>query len=279
MKTPKIKIGNKKSISFIAVFLIILGIITTTLLVINRGSFLIKAGPSSTPKDIQVTNISDSAFTLTYSTDESVIGTISFGEDQNILDQTALDDKDQLSQKLNNYKSHSITANNLKPDTTYYFTITSGSDTINNNGQPFSIKTGMAITDPPNSQIPVSGRVINPDGTSPKDGLVFLTIPGAAKLSTLIKDNGTYILPINTLRNDALDGYFRISDDSKIELKIISDNLISVINIKANQLSPVPVVTLSNNYDFSENPEEPIPTRSASFGDLEFPTDNPTTTN
>jgi hypothetical protein len=273
MKVSKIKTGNKKLYTFIGILLIILGIIATTLLVVNRSSYLIKAGPSSTPKNIQITNISDSAYTVTYSTDASVIGTINFGENPNVLDQTTLDDRDQLSQQINNYNSHSITTNNLKPNTTYFFTITSGSDNINNNGQPFSVKTGSQISEAPSFQKPISGRVINPDGTSPKDGLVFLTIPGAAKLSTLIKNNGTYTLPINTIRNENLSNYLNIKNDSKIELKIESNNLNSVINTTVNQISPVPIVTLSNNYNFSVAKEDPKPTRSASFKDLKFPKD------
>ena len=279
MKVFKIDLTNKKLFSYLAVFLIILGIVATTILVVGRNTFLIKAGPSSIPKNIQNTNISDSSFTVTYDTDASVIGTINFGEDSNNLDQIVLDDRDQLSQKINNYTSHSITANTLKPNTTYYYTVTSGSEAITNNGQPFEIKTGIVIANPPNSQKPVSGRVINPDGTTPSDGLVFLSIPGSQILSTLLKEDGTFTIPLNTLRNENYNDYYNLNNDSKIEIKIISNNLNSLINLSKNQLSPVPVITLSNNYDFQETVNEPKPTRSASFKDLKFPSSKTSTSN
>ena len=279
MKILKINLKEKKLVSYFTISLILIAIAITTALVLSQNSFFIKAGPSTIPKNIQITNISDTSFTITYTTDANVTGTIIIGENQNTLDQTVLDDRDQLTQQINNYTSHSISANNLRPNTTYYYTITSGSETIANNEQPFEIKTGTVIVNPPSSRKPISGRVINPDGTTPSDGLVLLTIPGSQKLSTLLKNNGTFMLPLNTLRNENFDDYFNIDKNSKIEIQIASNNLNSMINLSENQLSPVPVVTLSNNYDFQNTTEEPKPTRSANFKNLKFPSSKSSTSN
>src|SRR3990167_10877615 len=97
---------NRKIPSLLAFLVIIVGILFTTFLVKGGNLFQISAGPGSEPKNIQTTNISDTSFTISYTTDESVIGTINYGTDANALDKFVLDDRDQLSQDVNKYQSH-----------------------------------------------------------------------------------------------------------------------------------------------------------------------------
>ncbi len=267
----KNSILNKKIPSLIGFLLIILGIGMTTFLVKGSNSYQINAGPGSEPKKIEISNISDTSFTVTYTTDASVIGTINFGEDPSILDQLSLDERDQLSQIINKYQSHSITVNNLKPNTTYYFTITSDDKIIKDNNSSFKITTGPSVSTPPKKQIPISGKVINPDGSFPSDGIVVAQINGAQKLSTPLKKDGSYILPLNTARNQNLNDYISLNNDSKIEITVISQNLSSLITVSKNQLSPVPLITLSNNYDFRTTESEIDPSPSLKPRNVKFP--------
>ncbi|MBI2420674.1 MAG: fibronectin type III domain-containing protein [Candidatus Levybacteria bacterium] len=110
--------------TLLGIFLISIGIGITTFLV-NQGTiFRIGAAPSNTPKNINITNISQTSFTVSWLTDEKVIGSINFGETKE-LGQTALDERDQLSKDLQVYNVHSVTIQNLSPSTNYYFSITS----------------------------------------------------------------------------------------------------------------------------------------------------------
>lgn len=241
-------------------FLIItVGLFVTIFLAKAETIFEIIAGPGQDPKNIQITNISDISFSLSYITDDKVIGTLKYGETHNTLDKIALDDRDQLNQSINSYKTHSITVKDLDAETSYYFVITSGDEEFSNDGKPFEIKTGSIIKDIPSFQKPISGRVITPSGQAPEEGLVFVNIIGAAKLSTLLKTNGTYVVPINNLRNESLNNFFKIEDNTIINIEVISEKLFSSVNTYPNQISPVPVITLSNNYDFSS--DEKTPTR------------------
>ena len=243
---------DKKIPSIAGLGIIVIGIAFTTFLVKGPTPFQIQADPKSEPKNIQITNVSDASFTVAYTTDDIVIGTITYGTNPKKLDQIALDERDQLSQRVNEYQAHSITTNNLTPNTTYYFTIKSGAKKFDNNGELFMVKTGSVISSPPTTQIPMAGTVVEPKGKSVSDGLVIVTISGAQKISGLIRNNGNYTIPLNNLRTSDLGSYYLLDDNSIIKIEAISNNLISNVNISRNQISPVPFITLSKNYNFSD---------------------------
>lgn len=233
--------------------LILIGTVITIFLVKNGSLFFISAGPGQDPKNVEITNVSDISFTLTYVTDDKIIGTLNYGTDPGNLDTVILDDRDQLSQSVNEYNTHSISVKNLEPDSVYYFTINSGDKTYPKNGSPYNIKTGALIEDQPSSKEPLSGKVLLPDGSSPTEGLVYLMINGAQKLSGYLKNDGNYTIPLNTLRNGSLNSYFSFSKNSIINIEVTTGTLFSSVSLLPDEINPVPVITLSNNYDFSGN--------------------------
>lgn len=252
---------DKKIPSLFGLGILTIGLIATTYLVKGPGTFQIQADLASEPENIQITNISDSSFTVIYSTDDPVIGTVTYGETSEKLDKLNLDDRDQLSQKTNAYKAHSITVNNLSPNTNYYFTITSDDKTIKNNNDSFNVKTGPNINNSPSAQDPMNGKVINPEGKIMDDGLVIVNINGAQKISGILKENGNFTIPLNNLRENDLTNYFVINNNSDISVDIISDNLSSNIKLSKDQLSPIPIITLSNNYDFLSSDKKAMNTK------------------
>lgn len=244
---------DRKIPSLAGLGILVVGIIVTTFLVKGPTPFQIRANPSSDPQNILVTNISDSSFTVVYITVDSVIGTITYGENPDSLDKVNLDDRDQLSQKINEYKAHSITVNNIAPNTQYYFTISSDGKTIKDNGQPFTAKTGPTISSSPSTQIPLAGKAISPDGKNISDGIIIVETAGSQKISGIFRENGNYTIPLNNLRTADLSNYFNLDENSVITLNLTSENYGSIIELSKNQLSPVPIVTLSKDYDFSKS--------------------------
>ncbi len=270
---------NRKIPTLIGLLIITLGMVVATFLVQGETLFQIRAGPPKDPKNIKITNISDTSFTLTYTTDREVIGTLNYGKDQSLLDSVVLDDRDQLSQSISKYKTHSITVKNLDPNTLYYFSITSADKTYLNNHNPYEVGTGDKIDKDPSSQIPMSGKVVMPDGTVAGEGLVVVNINGAQDLSTYLKSDGTYTLPLNNLRNQALDDYFTMDSTTIINIEIYSQNLFSGVSISPEEINPVPAVTLSNSYDFSSYSLEPSPSVPESSKSGTFPTFGTISTN
>lgn len=257
---------NGRLPTHLGLLIIVVGIFVTTFLVKNGLLFQINAGPGQDPKDIEITNISDVAFTVSYTTDDQVIGTINYGTDPGALENIVLDDRDQLTQSVNEYKAHSISLKDLSPNTVYYFMITSGTKTYLNNGSNFNIKTGNELTEQPSDHDPLSGRVIMPDGSSPSEGLVYASINGSQKISAYIKNNGNYTIPLNTLRSKSFNAYFSIKTGDIINIEAKTASLFSSASVSENQVNPVPIITLSNNYDFSDDNKDSKPTDTPNAG-------------
>ncbi len=260
-------IWNKKFPTLIGILIITFATFITTYLVGGETIFKIKAGPGQDPKNVKASNISDSSFTISYITDDKVIGTVNYGLDPNNLDSVALDDRDQLSQKINSYNYHSISLKNLNENTVYYYSITSG-DKKYLNKEKYKTKTGSLINKDPSMQIPISGKALLPDGSTPNEGLVYVKINDSQETVSLIKEDGTYFITLNTLRTSDNNNYYKISQNSKIKIEIFASRLYSSLLITPNEISPVPLITLSNNYDFQE---EVTPTQSKKVSNPGFP--------
>lgn len=103
----------------------------------EQTSLQSKASPINTPKNIVVSAVTATSFTLTWETDAAAIGTIRLRQThdpsplQKILTET---------NHATNY-THALTVSDLNPNTDYYFEILSGSEWYNLNGEPIKVHT------------------------------------------------------------------------------------------------------------------------------------------
>ena len=246
---------DKKIPTLLGLFLILFGLGITTYLV-NRGGLLrSNAGPSQQPQEVRITNITDTSFSVSYTTDDQIIGSINYGKDKN-LGQSGLDDRDQQTGNYNNHKIHNITARNLSPATKYYFTITSAQQVYLNSGHEFEVTTGLPLSGSPPKQDPIAGKIILPNGSLPQEAIIYVTTSGSQVISTLVKPDGSYILPLNSLRTGDLSSYYNLPVNAAVQILALGDGLKSDIFLSQEHMHPVPTITLSKTYDFrnSENP-------------------------
>ena len=240
---------NKKIPTLLGIASIIAGIAITTLLVQTGSALIIKAGPSETPKNIRITNVSDASITISYTTDALVIGSLNFGKDKN-FGLIGLDDRDQQG-ALAPHLVHHITLKSLSPQTSYFFEISSGQNTFLNNGIPFEAKTGHLLDDMPSSEYPITGNAVLPDGTKPKEGIVYVTAENAQTLSALLKENGNFILPLSSLRTANFSSYFPFSKNTTLNILAENGSLSSHLFFSPKETNSVPTITLSSDYDFT----------------------------
>lgn len=241
---------NKKFPTLIAIILLMVGVIVTSILVQKRVIIFQQAAPSDAPQNLMITNISDQSYSVIYTTDASVIGTISVtGSDGK--SQVVLDDRDQQSGTPKSYNIHSITAKNLSPNATYTFTILSGSTTFLNSDKPFSLTTPDTLSANPSTQIPLSGKILLSDGSMPDEALVVVTSDNGQFLSTLQNAAGLYILPLNTMRTKDLKSYISFSQNTKFQIIALNQNSTSHVIVGISGISPLPPITLSQDYDFT----------------------------
>lgn len=254
-------IWDKKIPTILGLGLITIGIILTSVLVRSGVVIIGQATPSDIPQNVRVSNVSDGSFTVSYATDVSALGSLNLGTDKN-LGTTILDDRDQQGSSVTPRKIHNITVRNLTPQTTYFFSIISGQNTFLDNGLPFEISTGAPIQVSPSSQLPIAGRIIMPDGSAPNEALLYATSDNAEVISTLVKTDGSYILPLNSMRTKDFSFYFNFDKETVIKILAMDSSLKSNVLVSIQKTSPVPVITLGNDYDFTLS-STPIASQSA----------------
>jgi hypothetical protein len=259
----KNSIWSKHIPTLLGIAIITIGIAVTSFLVKNGTIVISEASPAETPQNVKISNISDSSFTVSYTTLGESLGSVNFGKDKN-LGQAAFDERDQKENLVTPHKIHMITVKNLTPQTRYYFSIASGQKLYLDNGVPFEVSTGPIIENQAILQAPMTGKIILPNAELPKEAIVYATADKSQIISTLMKDDGSYTLELNTMRLSDLSS-FSIYDESSI-IKILIENEILKSNVSASALQEsLPAITLSNDYDLTQKQSAitPVATESA----------------
>lgn len=236
--------------SFVGILLLLLGVGVTSYLV-DQGIILEgRAAPEEEPTNIAITNISPTSFTVMYTTDAKIPGTISYGTDTENTS-VAYDDRDKQNARGESYTIHHITVTGLKPDTTYYFSILSGNTLYQNDGEPYEVTTAPEIDDEAPETPPITGRIAFPESSSPDDLLLLVTSDETQNLSTIITSDGSYSIPTTGIRNKDLTDYVSIDDTTLFDLTVLSHQEKSDVTVLAKNINPVPIVMFGQSYDFT----------------------------
>ena len=262
-------IWSKRIPTLLGILLIVIGVGTTSYLVKTGVTLTSKASPSETAQNIRISNVTDSSFTVSFTTEALVIGSINFGKDKN-LGQTALDNRDGQG-SLKEHKIHYITVKNLDSSSDYYFSITSGSKEFLQKAQPFIVKTAPASSGHSPIEKTVKGEIVMPNGKSPKEAIVYLNSDNSQTLSTLVREDGFYSLSANSLKTENLTSYFTFSSKTIFRLLVVGkDSLTSNAKFNGSETEELPPITLGSDYDFIQS-NLSTATSSASTGFSSLP--------
>lgn len=245
------KLFNKRIPTILGIILILLSIPLTTFILKNQIVFRGNASNSQEPQDVKMTNITDASFTITYRTELSSTGSISYGNDKK-LGGSELEDVDKQRGSFSPKKIHSISVKKLMPNTKYYLTIISGSDIFLNNGRPFEVTTGTDISSPSTKQNSIKGKIVLPNGDAPSDALVYLNAENSQLLSTTTAKDGKFSFSLEKLRTDDLASYFSVNDNAVFKIVATDGFLKSAATVTLSQKDSIPTITLSNDYDFTQ---------------------------
>lgn len=206
--------------------------------------FRIGASPQTQPKDVRVSNISDTSASISWTTDGSTTDFLIWGGSQSSISNVLTEDTS--NQK---YFIHSITITGLKENTSYYFKINSEGSSYDNNGLPWQFTTGANLGISPVSY-PISGSVITTSGAPEKRALVYLNVGGYLE-STLTSDTGNFVIQLGNARSSDLQSYLTI--DPKVTLLEISVQAgpdgISSAQIFPQSAQPIPPMVMGQVYD------------------------------
>lgn len=256
--------------TLLGLFIIGLGTVLTTFLANKGQSGQVGATNYDRPENVRITNISNNSFSVSYTTKTKTSGSINYGVDKN-LGQGALDERDKEKGNLNEYTIHSINASNLSPSTKYYFTITSGGQTYTANGDPFEITTGPTLKESSNTQYLMKGKIISPNGVPPQEAIIYITSDNLQVASFLVGQNGTYSFLISGLRTSDLSSIYNFSEVQTLKMLVMGDSGKSNVIFSLSGIGQIPTITLSKDYDFTEEKNQNATPSAAFENSLSFP--------
>lgn len=241
-------------------------IVITVFLSTNTVNFVSKATVGAEPKNVQVSNVSPTSFTISYTTDAPALGSVGYGSGPESAS-VVLDDRDTQSGTPVEHQVHYFTVKNLNPSTTYYYLIRSGEQQVTDNGKPFQISTPASSSAQTTDTTVVSGTVATSDGNIPTEAVVTLATDGSQQLSALVSPDGSYKISLAGMLNNTYTTAQAIQPTSVLSLTVTNALLESKAKVLVNQASTVPKMVLSQTYDFTLSPD-PIASGSAAGSDL-----------
>lgn len=217
----------------------------------NTNTFLPRASPETTPKQVRITNLTDTGFTVSWTTDVPTPGYLRYGESAGNLSTTVTDDRDQISGTVGQFQTHHVTIRSLQPNTTYYFKIGTGSrDLYDDRGKPYQVRTAATENGAARTMY---GEIMTPSGLPADGALIYITSDTLSPLSTLSQSTGSWVLSLANARTRDLQTTPTFGEQTIFSLLVLSplDSSLSQVTTTLAQSQPVPEITLGVNSDFT----------------------------
>ena len=231
--------------TFFGILVLTVGIAMGVLLVQSRQIFKLGASPASAPKNVRVTNIDSSSFTVSWITDKETVGFVTWGKTKDSINTiTSQDFNDSTN-------THLVNINGLDAISTYYFKINSDGTKYDNNGLPWEVTTGPNIGTSPNDT-KLSGSVIDPLGKPSPNTLIYVSPAGSNTLSTITSKNGNWFIQLSPARTPDFSSFANIDENSTlVEISALAgDGNISTAQIYPVSANPVPPMILGQAHDY-----------------------------
>jgi len=235
---------RKKIPTLIGVLLLIVGIASGVLLIQRSQIFKLQAASTYQPKDVRITNITESGFSASWTTDQKASCFLKWGQTSATFDRT---ENDEIS---NNF-THYVTVRGLSPSKQYYFKINCASNDFNNNAIPWQVTTGVQLDKKESTNI-ISGTVLTATGATASNSLVYFTIGGASPMSTVTSENGSWVLGLSAARKSDLSDYYTVDQEKDLlEISVQAGaSGISSAQIYSKSAKPTPPIILGQVHDF-----------------------------
>ena len=206
------------------------------------------AAGSYQPKNIKRTNVSDTTFTVSWTTESPATGTIllsSPGKSNRIY----YDERDGGG-KLGSYTSHFVTVRDATANTQYSWKLLSNGKTHLDGTKPYELTTPTTL--PPNTSglDPAYGTIFTSQGVAASGALVYLTLAGEQELSAISKESGLWLIPLTQVRTADLTRLLPTVE--RMDETILVTHETGEIAAQTDSLndSPVPEMTIGQTYDF-----------------------------
>ncbi len=239
---PKKSMSKVTIPTLLGVVFLVLGIAAGVFVVQSRQIFRSRASDPPKPRNVTITNVSDSSFTVSWITDEESTGFVAWGESEREFNSKTETSLASLVQ--------SVDIRDLNPQSTYYFQVFVNDKPYLNDSVPWKVNT-LTQLPPPSKPSIASGTILNPDGTPSDSTIVYLDVDSGSTRSAITSENGRWIIPISEVRDNSLNSYISIDEQSSlIQLNATNGRLQASASLRPNGSNPSPDIVLGNSYDF-----------------------------
>ncbi len=264
----------KRIPTILGLLVLIFGLITGLFLIRQKNIWQSQASSDIAPKQATVTNINAGGFTVSWITDSQTSGFVKYGLNNDHLDSTAVDERDQLSGKTGKFLTHHVTLKGLNANTQYFFQIGSGTNIFTNNGQSFQQTTAQSSATTPPANDVAYGSVLDQNKNPAEGVIVYFSIGNTIPQSALTKSSGSWVIPLNLAYASDLSGYSPYDRQASIEEIFVqggSKGTATAVTLTKND-SPVSPITLGQSFDFraATTPQENEPPASNPAGESKF---------
>lgn len=225
-------------------FLVVALIVGVLFIGQGAGVFAPRATAETTPKNVRITNVTDTTFTVSFMTDLETTSLVKYGTDANKTNLQIADDRVQLSVTNDKFKLHHITVKGLQPGTVYYYVIgTGGGALFDSNGSPFKISTAKKGI--PTAAKTIFGTVTTESGAPAEGAVVYIKTDGAGDMSSLVTNIGSWAVPLSNARTPDGSAFATITEDSQLALVVQGVELKQTAqgSITVAEAHPVPTLT------------------------------------
>jgi hypothetical protein len=191
---------------------------------------------------VKFSNVSDSTFTVSWTTGVPATGALS------IAGRVLFDDQDTTTQEKR--ISHFVTYRGAKAGTSYDVTILSDGKKSLDGDKPYISHTAPILTTGSGNLEPAYGTIMNPDKSPVGGALVYVTLDGSQTVSAVTKPSGTWLIPLNLIRTEDLTGFLPVTDRMTVNITIQAQGIETTAITDTLNDSPVPDIILGGTYDF-----------------------------
>ncbi len=214
-----------------------------------QNSTATRASSSTVPKQPMITNIKPTAMTVVWQTDTPTTGQLMLTNAAGVK-LVSFDDRDKTG-VLGQYLIHSATVTGLTAQTDYDITILSAGKRYPLSSPISPVRTPLVIFETPEPHDPAYGSVVDTGGLPVTDAVVFLTIDGSQPVSTTTTKNGSWVIPLTTLRTNDLAAPMSFQTAKTASFTVISPGTQTTATAFVTSLSPVPVIVTGGTNDFT----------------------------
>ncbi len=209
-------------------------------------------GWTSGASTIRITNLTDTGFTVIWVSASSEQGYVNYGTSSSSLSSEAIDERDSVAKK-GTYYVHSVSLTKLQPETKYYYEVISGKSTYDNSGKKYSVTTFKTLSSAP-AYVSITGSTSNMPASN--EAIIVAQIKdtdstgssgNSGYISTVVGDNGKWLLSVADSRTSDGSAYFEYTSSDKMYFSALSTTSNpEELSVSMSKISDDVTVTLPN---------------------------------